>query len=214
MVEIKSGLLKNAHGRYDGMVIFQKGKKTFGRSLPSYDGNSGSPTRARQNARLSSAVTHYQAIKNTFLYHAWRMEATRREIVSGYNLFLKSNISAYNTDYTVGDFTLLTFILGTLPVPFQMRQQESPAGVLSITWEASPWSNDRRNKDKLSFAVVYDNEPFRVEIIENTGITRFDGEAIIPFARAGAREAHVYAFFTTEKKDAFSNNVYFNVKLE
>lgn len=42
MVEIKSGVLKDAKGQYKGMVIFQKGKKTFGRALPSYDGNAGS----------------------------------------------------------------------------------------------------------------------------------------------------------------------------
>ena len=92
MVEIKSGALLGAHGRYQGMVIFQKGKKTYGRALPSYDGNADSPSRKVQNARLAAAVTHYQTIKETFLYHAWRMEATRREVISGYNLFLKQSV--------------------------------------------------------------------------------------------------------------------------
>ena len=57
MVEIKSGLLKDAHGQFDGMVIYHKRGKTFGRKFPSYDGNAGSPTRAHQNTRLSSVVT-------------------------------------------------------------------------------------------------------------------------------------------------------------
>ena len=214
MVEIKSGALLGAHGRYQGMVIFQKGKKTYGRALPSYDGNADSPSRKVQTARLAAAVTHYQTIKETFLYHAWRMEATRREVISGYNLFLKENIKAYNTDYTVGDFRLLTLIPGALQVPFRMQQQEAPAGVLSITWEASPWVSRQRNKDTFMLAVIYDDEPFRVEIIENTGITRLDGTATIPLAKAGAGKAHVYAFFTNEARDAFTNNVYFNVKLE
>lgn len=214
MVEIKSGALLGAHGRYQGMVVFQKGNKTYGRALPSYDGNADSPSRKVQNARLAAAVTHYQTIKETFLYHAWRMEATRREVISGYNLFLKENIKAYNTDYTVGDFRLLTLVAGALQVPFQMQQQEAPAGVLSITWEASPWVSRQRNEDAFMLAVIYDDEPFRVEIIENTGITRLDGTATIPLAKAGAGEAHVYAFFTNEKRDAFTNNVYFNVKLE
>lgn len=214
MVEIKSGALLGAHGRYQGMVVFQKGNKTYGRALPSYDGNADSPSRKVQNARLAAAVTHYQTIKETFLYHAWRMEATRREVISGYNLFLKENIKAYNTDYTVGDFRLLTLVAGALQVPFRMQQQEAPAGVLSITWEASPWVSRQRNEDAFMLAVIYDDEPFRVEIIENTGITRLDGTATIPLVKAGAGEAHVYAFFTNEKRDAFTNNVYFNVKLE
>ena len=214
MVEIKSGALLGAHGRYQGMVIFQKGKKTYGRALPSYDGNADSPSRKVQNARLAAAVTHYQTIKETFLYHAWRMEATRREVISGYNLFLKENIKAYNTDYTVGDFRLLTLVPGALQVPFRMQQQEAPAGVLSITWEASPWVSRQRNKDTFMLAVIYDDEPFRVEIIENTGITRLDGTATIPLAKAGAGKAYVYAFFTNEARDAFTNHVYFNGKLE
>ena len=214
MVEIKSGALLGAHGRYQGMVVFQKGNKTYGRALPSFDGNADSPSRKVQNARLAAAVTHYQTIKETFLYHAWRMEASRREVISGYNLFLKENIKAYNTDYTVGDFRLLTLVAGALQVPFRMQQQEAPAGVLSITWEASPWVSRQRNKDAFMLAVIYDDEPFRVEIIENTGITRLDGTATIPLAKAGAKEAHVYAFFTNEARDAFTNNVYFNVKLE
>ena len=155
MVEIKSGALLGAHGRYQGMVIFQKGKKTYGRALPSYDGNADSPSRKVQNARLAAAVTHYQTIKETFLYHAWRMEATRREVISGYNLFLKENIKAYNTDYTVGDFRLLTLVPGALQVPFRMQQQEAPAGVFSITWEASPWVSRQRNKDTFMLCLLY-----------------------------------------------------------
>ena len=114
MVEIKSGLLKDAHGRHDGMVIYHKRGKTFGRKLPSYDGNVDSPIRARQNARLSSVVTLYQSVKNTFLVYSWNREANNRDISSGYNLFVKENINAFDTDYNVGDFALLKFTLGDL----------------------------------------------------------------------------------------------------
>ena len=112
MVEIKSGLLKDAHGQFDGMVIYHKRGKTFGRKFPSYDGNAGSPTRAHQNTRLSSVVTLYQSVKNTFLVYSWNREANNRNIASGYNLFVKENINAYDTDYNIGDFALLKFTVG------------------------------------------------------------------------------------------------------
>ena len=67
MVEIKSGLLKDAHGRHDGMVIYHKRGKTFGRKLPSYDGNVDSPIRARQNARLS--LQHGKNVKRIYLLY-------------------------------------------------------------------------------------------------------------------------------------------------
>ena len=126
MVEIKSGLLKDAHGRYDGMVIYHKRGKTFGRKFPSYDGNAGSPTRAHQNTRLSSVVTLYQSVKNTFLVYSWNREANNRNIASGYNLFVKENINAYDTDYNIGDFALLKFTVGDLQMPFHFRQQDAP----------------------------------------------------------------------------------------
>ncbi|WP_018339408.1 hypothetical protein [Butyricimonas synergistica] len=214
MVEIKSGVLKDAKGQYKGMVIFQKGKKTFGRALPSYDGNAGSATRAAQNARMAAVVTLYQSIKKTYLYDTWRMEATRKEIISGYNLFIQTNLQAYNANYSTGDFRLLHLTLGTLQIPFQMWQQEAPAGMISLIWETTPWSSDRRNKDELALAVIYDNEPFRVEIIDHTGTTRADGRTLIPLENPSAREAHVYAFFMNQEKDKFTNSIYFNVQLK
>ena len=212
MVEIKSGLLKDAHGRHDGMVIYHKRGKTFGRKLPSYDGNVDSPIRARQNARLSSVVTLYQSVKNTFLVYSWNREANNRDISSGYNLFVKENINAFDTDYNVGDFALLKFTLGDLQTPFQFRQQEAPEGILSITWDTAPWICDRRNKDELVLAVIYDNEPFRVQIIENTGITRNDGIANILLDQTNATEAHIYTFFTNADRDSFSNSLYYKIK--
>ena len=214
MVEIKSGLLKDAHGQFDGMVIYHKRGKTFGRKFPSYDGNAGSPTRAHQNTRLSSVVTLYQSVKNTFLVYSWNREANNRNIASGYNLFVKENINAYDTDYNIGDFALLKFTVGDLQMPFHFRQQDAPEGVLSINWETSPWILDRRNKDELVLAVIYDNEPFRVQIIENTGITRTDGIANIPLEQPDATEAHVYAFFTNADRDSFTNSLYYKVKLK
>lgn len=214
MVEIKSGLLKDAHGQFDGMVIYHKRGKTFGRKLPSYDGNVDSPIRARQNARLSSVVTLYQSVKNTFLVYSWNREANNRDISSGYNLFVKENINAFDTDYNVGDFALLKFTLGDLQTPFQFRQQEAPEGILSITWDTAPWICDRRNKDELVLAVIYDNEPFRVQIIENTGITRNDGIANILLDQTNATEAHIYTFFTNADRDSFSNSLYYKIKLK
>ncbi|HJA16068.1 MAG TPA: hypothetical protein H9796_13485 [Candidatus Butyricimonas faecavium] len=214
MVEIKSGLLKNARGQYDGMVIYQKGKKTFGRKFPSYDGNAGSPTRFQQNTRLSSVVTLYQSVKNTFLTYSWNREANNRNIASGYNLFVKENIKAFDTAYNVGDFALLQFTLGDLQIPFHLQQQETPEGIFSITWETIPYGHNRRNRDELVLAVIYDNEPFRVQIIENTGITRNIGIANIPLEQPEATEAHVYAFFTNSDRDSFTNSRYFKVKLK
>ena len=94
-----------------------------------------------------------------------------------------------------------------------MRRQEAPAGTLSLTWEPAPWSNYRRNRDELALAVIYDHEPFRVEIIDHTGITREDGMAAITLEQPLAREAHVYAFFVNTTRDGFSNSTYFNVPL-
>lgn len=214
MAEIKSGLFKSAHGRHGGVVLYQRNGKTFSRNLPSYDGNAGSVTRAQQNTRLSSVVTLYQSVKKTFLVYSWNREANRHNIISGYNLFVKENIKAFAPDYTVGDFALLKFTLGDLQIPFHFRQQPGPEGVFSVTWACNPQENARRNEDSLMLVVIYDNEPFRIEIIENTGITRSDGKACIPLAQTEAENAHVYAFFTNQNRDSFTESLYFQVKLK
>ncbi len=214
MVKIKSGLFKDAQGQHDGMVIYQRGGKTFGRKLPSYDGNAGSSTRSKQNARLSSVVTLYQSIKSTFLIYSWNREAHNRNVSSGYNLFVRENIKAFDTEYNVGDFSLLQLTVGDLQIPFHLQQQEAPEGVFSIIWGNTPCGYDRRNKDELVLAVIYDNEPFRVQIIENTGITRDIGVANIPLEQPEATEAHVYAFFTNADKDSFTNSRYFKIRLK
>jgi len=214
MAEIKSGLFKDASGRHAGVVLYQKRGKTFSRNLPSYDGNAGSPTRAQQNTRLSSVVTLYQSVKKTFLVHSWNREANRQNIVSGYNLFVRENIRAYAPDYNIGDFALLKFTLGDLQIPFHLRQQTAPEGVFSITWDFNPWEHARRNRDELMLVIIYENDPFRIQIIENTGIMRIDGKAYIPLAQTDAGNAHVYAFFTNRERDSFTGSCYFQVKMK
>lgn len=196
------------------MIIYQIGNKTYARKAPSYDGSEGSESRSIQNTRLSSVVTLYQSVKGTCMETAWRLEAKRLNLKSGYNYFVKTNLNAYSNDYTVGDFALLTLSVGQLQQPFHLRQQEAPAGTLSLAWEATPWLGSRRGKDKLCMAVIHDNEPFRVELAESTGFTRLDGEAILQLGRPGSREAHVYCFFANEEQTLFTNSVYFNVPTE
>lgn len=213
-MEIVSGPLKNARGRHENMIIYQVGDKTYARQVPSYDGNKDSETRTIQNTRMSSVVTLYQSIKGTFAEIAWRIEARRLLLKSGYNYFVKTNLNAYSNNYTVGDFALLFMTVGQLQIPFNLRRQESPVGTLALTWEVSPWMGKRREKDRLGIAVIYDNEPFRVEFIESTGITRQEGEATLQFGRPGASAAHVYCFFMNETQSEFTNSMYFNVSME
>lgn len=213
MARVKQGNLVGVSGRVDNMILYTKKKETFMRKVSTKEPPPRSEAQKTQNTRLSSVVTLYQSIKNTLLDEAWRMEASRQDILSGYNLFVRMNLKAYSKNYTVGDFMLLTLSAGTLQLPFQLRQREITPGTCSLGWEASPWMPTPRISDKLMAAVIYDNEPYRVEIIENTGATRYDGEATFPLSSPGASEAHVYCFFTNKDTSNFTNSVYFNVKL-
>ncbi|MCQ4874456.1 DUF6266 family protein [Butyricimonas paravirosa] len=210
MVHFKSGIFKDANGTYKNMIIYQMRGETYGRKKPSYDGNAGSPTREVQNSRMTSVVTLFQSIKHTFLVNSWRSDALRNKISSGYNYFVKKNIKAFGDNYNVGDFTQLTLCVGTLQTPFGMKQQPSSARTCSLTWETAPWMLQRRGKDQLIAAVIYEDEPFRVEIITNTGATRQDGEATFSVDRSDVRNVHVYCFFANEDRDLFSESVYFN----
>lgn len=171
MVQIKSGVLKEANGTYKNMVVYQMRSKTYGRGKPSYDGNADSPTRKIQNIRMASVVTFFQTIKNTFLTDSWRSDAHRNGVSSGYNYFVKKNFKAFGDNYDIGDFSLLTLCMGTLQTPFGMKKQSSSSGTCTITWDTTPWMLQRRNKDQLIAAVIYEDEPFRIEIITDTGAT-------------------------------------------
>lgn len=103
---------------------------------------------------------------------------------------------------------------GTCRFPSTFNNRKPRKESFQLPGETPRDGYDRRNKDELVLAVIYDNEPFRVQIIENTGITRDIGVANIPLEQPEATEAHVYAFFTNADKDSFTNSRYFKVRLK
>ena len=210
MVQIKSGILKDANGTYKDMIVYQIKGKTYGRKRPAKDGNANSPIREMQNTRMTSVVTLFQSIKNTFLVDSWRAEARRNEISSGYNYFIKKNFQAFSNNYNIGDFSRLTLCAGTLQIPFNMEKQVSSPGTCTITWDTPAWMLNRRGGDEVMAAIIYDDEPFRVEIISNTGATRQDGNVTLLLSRPEVKNVHAYVFFTNENRDMFSESIYFN----
>ena len=213
MGEIKSGNLKGASGRIGDLIYYNVNGKTYTRRAP-VNGKAGTTLdKEVQRSRMRAVGMLYQAVKTTPLVDAWRMAATREHTKTGYHLFVKRNINVFSDDYCVGDFRLLSLSVGQLPVPFQWREKEGKANSCSMQWNSYYPTPGGKGTDRLHAAVIFDNEPYRVEWIGETGYKRSDGEAEIPLEHSSAREAHVYCFFVNEEGDSFSDGVYFHVNL-
>ena len=213
MGKVTSGEMKGVSGRMGEIIYYNVDGKTYTRKMPAATRAGSTPDKMLQHARMEAVVTLYRSVKATLLETAWRMAAKQEKTRTGYHLFVKRNINAYTDGYQVGDFGLLTLSAGRLPIPYRWRQEAAEAGQLVSHWDTVMPLAGGNETDRLMAAVIYDDEPFRVEIIRETGYTRADGSATIPLTSTTAREAHVYCFFVNREEDAFSRDVYFHVQL-
>ena len=131
MVEIKSGLLKDAHGQFDGMVIYHKEEKRSVANFPRMMATQVHPPEPTKHLIVIGG--NPLSIREEHVFGLLvEQGGEQQEHRFGIQPFRQGEYHAYDTDYNIGDFRLLKFTVGTLQMPFHFRQQDAPEGILSI----------------------------------------------------------------------------------
>lgn len=199
-------------GKVGNMVLYQRGKRVFVRSLPQDFPVVATPAQQASRNRLVVATRFYQQLKGTPLPALWRLAAaeTRR---NGYNLFMKMNIYAFN-ERTLADPEQLLLALGVLPRMQRLSVAYVEGNRVALAWENSLSVDDGYEGDLLQVVALFEGRMYSPRWIDTGGACRGRKAALLDLGREWRRPVHLYCFFAAPCGKAYSSSTHICVKPE
>ncbi len=161
-----------------------------------------------QQNRLRTVVSFYRANLTTRLPEIWRI-AARDMVMSGYNLFLRKNMPAFNAGYGVGDYAMLHISEGTLEFPQALQIAGYGNGKVRLTWKNPLPETSGNMSDRLHAVWLDGNGDFSLHIPALSDILRRDEQAVLSMPEAGNKDLHLYVYFSDSEEKQFSQDKYF-----
>ena len=209
MARVKGTIASQLSGTIGGLVFVQVGDKTYVRTAPNRKKNSWSKKQQQHRSRFQACTRFYQALRETVVIPIWNLSATKN--LSGYNLFMKTNLPAFDAEGARIDPALLHFSMGTLPLPQHLsivRDETSPTTV-QISWSAELITRAEQPDDELLMMIRNDFQtfgPIETECLRKDESCRFDLSEW-----ASESKWNLYLFFASADRTRYSTDQYFSV---
>ena len=206
MGKYTQGILGPFSGKVGAVVGSSWKGVNYIKSLP---GPNASNTEAqqKQRSRFKSVVSLASSLMSSLIRPVWNLVGGK---ITGYNLFVKTNMPAFDESGTLVNYSDFRASMGALPLPENLNIQDD-ADVVSgveLSWKDDSGSGVGNADDKLHLLVMTAD---KVHIV-NTASVRSDQSAEITLP-APAGEVHVYAFFGTADGGQFSPDLYSAIAL-
>lgn len=200
--------LFNFTGRIgDYVVYWYRGKKCI-RKRPKAPKGPPTPGMVTQQKRMQSASIFYHALKKAGIYPYWQ-KAAEGKVENGYNLITKVNMSAFDGEGQICDFTKLHPTPRLLASPNGMTLSPTGDSMWKLIWKNSPNTGCTGNEDLLQVLLMRDNRSFALKPADTGGARRKDGEALIKVPEELENYVHLFAFFCSEADGKCSESRYF-----
>jgi hypothetical protein len=195
-------------GMVGPIVIAQWKGKTYMRSAPKRKvKNSWSPEQLAHRKRFKAVIAFCKQFKEFLIPQIWNDAADR---MSGFALFLKTNMPAFDVDGKLTDPKLIRLSTGKLPLVEELKAERSAPGsnTINVSWKRSSEMGGIRSKDELMVVSAGDG---KYSEITGTGIIRYaySGSFELPFEPASA--THIYLFFGSKDRRDYSESVCFDL---
>jgi len=208
MATVTDGIGKFLSGSIEGLV-FVKGKyRTYMRSMPrERKKNEWSKKQKETRNGFRSVVQFAVKHKNNFVIRIWNKAAGDLNM-SGYNLFVKANRAAFDSQGILGNPELIHFSTGPLLLPYRLWAEADAQnlGSIAVTW-TDQLAGSGAGDDCLMAYIDHD----RARGMVNTGFTRKEGKAILANPTPDAGDVFLSLFFWNEKLDVYSSDQVFKV---
>ncbi|MFA8436817.1 MAG: DUF6266 family protein, partial [Marinifilaceae bacterium] len=176
------------------------------RTLPGPN-TSNTEKQQQQRSRFKAITGLASTLMGSLIRPVWN-KATQQ--MTGYNLFVKTNMPAFNQDGQLANYGEFHASVGNLPLPSELTIQddtETTSGI-ELTWEDESATGIGNADDKLRLLVMDASE---MHVI-NSDVLRSAETASITLPLA-AGTVQVYAFFGSDAGDAFSGDKHQEVSL-
>lgn len=199
MTKLNAGLFGALSGKIGNVVVVNRGKTAYVRSVPKYTEESWTDNQRQVRKRFALVSKFCQEYKKSIIFPIWNLLPGPS---SGYNKFLGTNIKAFDKEGHIMDMSLLHFSNGNLTPPYQLSV-EKREGEIAIGWTNALGLSRTRIKDKLMFMAVVDG---RITGPHNSSLTRGMKEGVISLPEPSTTA--LYLYFASSDKQSFSPDRY------
>jgi hypothetical protein len=211
MAKVIEGSRSQLSGKADGQVYVRLNGEVYTRKLPKWTKNSYSKGMLQNQKRFKLVNEFCSVFKDSLIPQIWKGVSPR---MSGYALFLKSNMPAFGPDGTLEDPKRVILSTGSLSFPpgFAAKRMNVDENRMEVSWPKQMHVGGVHLKDELMVIFYFEGE---YSDMINTGIVRNDlsGTFALPlFSLPQApRPMHVYLFFVSKDRRDYSPSVCFEI---
>ncbi len=206
MGKYNQGILGPFTGKVGSIVGSSWKGVNYIKSLPGPN-SSNTEAQQKQRSRFKSVVSLASSLMSSLIRPVWNLVSGK---MTGYNLFVKTNMPAFDESGTLVNYSDFHASVGVLPLPENLNIQDDADVVsgIEVSWKDESATGIGNADDKLHLLVMTSE---KVHIV-NSAVVRSDesGEITLPVS---VGEIHVYAFFGTAAGDKFSPDSYSKIVL-
>ena len=208
MAKVRDDLGGAISGLIGPIVYYNFNGKTYIRSkMKERSKSSWSPEQVIYRQKVSRTAAFWKILINNPVRHTYNLAA---ENMSGYNLFLKTNLPAFVGDGTQMDLDRLHLSFGTLPLPLHIKAVAVDGD--STKWNVS-WKDDSgiglsQNGDELMVVFAYDGT-FSHPV--GTGVQRIKETALVQVPAGTGNLQGIFLFFASADRKLYSVDQYVGI---
>lgn len=168
MAKVMEGARASFSGKADGVVYVRLNGEVYTRKLPKRKKEAWTPGMIKNLERFKQVNAFCSLFKESLIPQIWKGVNPR---MSGYALFLKTNMAAFAADGTIADAKKLMLSTGILPFPqdFEAKRSQADPSQIEVSWPKEMHVGGVHLKDELMVIGCKDGE---YSDIINTGIER------------------------------------------
>ena len=207
MAQVTGGMGSMLSGKVGGLVYVQFNGGTYTRKVPRRKKDAWTPGMLLNLERFKQVNSFCAQFKYSVIPQIWNAAA---EKMSGYALFLKSNMPAFAPDGSLANPKLIRFSTGKLTMPqgLMAGRTEAEGNIIEASWPKELHVGGIHLRDELMVISAADGV---YSDIMATGITReaLHGTFELPIPHETA--THIYLFFESLDHRDYSESVCFEV---
>ena len=207
MAKVIGGIGSMLSGKVEGLVFVQFNGGTYTRRAPRRKKDSWTPSQLLVRQRFAAINNFCGLFKYSVIPQIWNGAA---EKMSGYALFLKSNMAAFAPDGSLGDAKKIRFSTGklTLPQGLEAGRPEVGGSIIEVSWPQDLHLGGIHLADEL---MVISSADGIYSDIKATGITRNDLNGSFELPTPPDTATHIYLFFSSKDRKDYSESICFEV---
>lgn len=204
MGKIKQGILGGFSGKVGKVVGGSWKGIDYMRGIPLSISNPQTVGQVNQRNKFGACVALAKSVMDTIIRPIWNRKAVK---MTGYNLFTKTNLPAFNELGEIDDFDSLKFSIGDLPLPVNLVVENNGAGngAIHVTWVDNSGVGYAAPTDNIRVVVMCEEE---ILVLQGLHFTRETGLANFQIPFGTGQTAHIYVFFENEAKTKFSTSLH------